>query len=101
MSRELLSPAEIESRASSLASGWSVSSQALTRTVEFPTFLAAVDFVSRMAPHAEELNHHPDVLLSWRRVDLTLSTHSSGGVTALDFELALALDPVIADLVAT
>ena len=56
--------------------------------MKFPTFLAAVQFVSEMAPAAERLDHHPDITLSWRNVGIALSTHSAGGLTALDFELA-------------
>lgn len=77
---------------------WDVSASAISRTVPFATFLAAVDFVSRMAPVAEAMDHHPDLTLSWRTVGITLSTHSAGGVTAADVALARALNQIIDEL---
>jgi 4a-hydroxytetrahydrobiopterin dehydratase len=77
---------------------WDVSTSALTRTVAFPTFLVAVEFIDRMARVAEEMDHHPDLALSWRTVALTLSTHSAGGVTEADLALARGLDRIIAEL---
>ena len=65
---------------------------------EFADFATAVEFVSRIAPFADELDHHPDLNLSWRWVRIELSTHSSGGVTALDLQLAGILDEVAAAL---
>jgi 4a-hydroxytetrahydrobiopterin dehydratase len=98
MGRELLSAESISHRSADLAEAWSVSSEALKRKIAFPSFMYAVKFVREMAPEAEKLDHHPDLLLSWRNVELTLSTHSAGGVTDLDFTLAAALDPIIAKL---
>jgi 4a-hydroxytetrahydrobiopterin dehydratase len=87
-----LSDAEIEQR---LAGGdWHRQEQdAIAREFKFADFAAAVAFVNRVADVAEELNHHPDILLhGWNNVRLTLSTHSQGGVTAADFELAARID---------
>jgi 4a-hydroxytetrahydrobiopterin dehydratase len=56
--------------------------------LQAPSFKTAVDLVERVGATAEELNHHPDIDLRWRTVTFTLSTHSVGGVSALDFELA-------------
>ncbi|MDQ1690718.1 MAG: 4a-hydroxytetrahydrobiopterin dehydratase, partial [Pseudonocardiales bacterium] len=56
------------------------------------------DFLDLMAPIAERMDHHPDVALSWRTVRLTLTTHSSGGVTRADLALAAELDAVITPL---
>lgn len=78
--------------------GWSGSPEALTRSIEFADFLTAVDFVARLAPRCEELNHHPDLDLRWRRVDIALTTHSAGGVTARDVELAAVVDEIAASL---
>jgi 4a-hydroxytetrahydrobiopterin dehydratase len=95
MNRTLLAPDELQAGVAGLSPNWSVTGTNLLRTVKFPTFLTAVEFISSMAPIAERLDHHPDVRLSWRTVELTLSTHSAGGLTAYDLALAKELDPVI------
>ncbi|MGX7679116.1 4a-hydroxytetrahydrobiopterin dehydratase [Jatrophihabitans sp. DSM 45814] len=95
MNRTVVTTAELAEGLASLASGWTGTTSELNRTVEFPSFLIAVRFIGEMAPIAERLDHHPDVKLSWRTVELTLATHSSGGVTAQDFGLAAELDPLI------
>jgi 4a-hydroxytetrahydrobiopterin dehydratase len=59
----------------------------------FADFAAAIAFVDRVAELAEAANHHPDILLhGWNKVRLTLSTHSAGGLTGADFELAAQID---------
>ena len=68
--------------------GWTVEGKALTRTVEFPDFPAAMVFVNKLAEVAEELGHHPDINIRYNKVKLLLSTHDSGGVTRKDMELA-------------
>lgn len=95
MSRTLLSAAEVADGLGGLAAGWSGAGDALVRTVEFSSFLTAVRFIGELAPVAERLDHHPDLRLSWRTVELSLSTHSAGGLTALDFTLAGELDAII------
>lgn len=94
MSRTLLGSEAIKEGLGTLAAGWSVAGQALVRTVEFDSFPTAVRFIDELAPVAERLDHHPDLRLSWRTVELSLSTHSAGGLTALDFELARELDAI-------
>jgi 4a-hydroxytetrahydrobiopterin dehydratase len=96
MERNKLTPVELRAGLATLHEGWSGTEQALTRTVDFPSFLGAVEFISAMAPVAERLDHHPDLRLSWRTVELELSTHSAGGVTASDLALAGELDALIA-----
>ena len=95
MSRALLTAEELQDGVGGLAGGWSVAENALVRTVEFGSFLTAVRFVGELAPVAERLDHHPDLRLSWRTVELSLSTHSAGGLTRLDLELARELDAII------
>ncbi|MDQ1721340.1 MAG: 4a-hydroxytetrahydrobiopterin dehydratase [Pseudonocardiales bacterium] len=95
MGRTLLSADEVTDGLRGLAAGWSVAGNALVRTVEFGSFLTAVRFITELAPVAERLDHHPDLRLSWRTVELSLSTHSAGGLTALDLELARELDAII------
>ena len=98
MARERLSEDEIARRTAGLHGGWRGDARSLTRSVEFADFLTAVDFVNRLAPRCEELDHHPDLALRWRWVDISLSTHSAGGVTALDFQLAQIVDELAAEL---
>jgi len=95
MDRTLLTAAELEAGLAGLDPAWVAGTEELTRSVEFGSFLTAVRFIDELAPVAEELDHHPDLRLSWRTVHLTLSTHSAGGVTAYDLELARRLDPII------
>ncbi len=72
---------------------WHDEDDALVHDYEFPDFAAAMWFVNRVADLAEARNHHPDILIhGWNRVRLTLSTHSEGGLTEADHELARAID---------
>jgi 4a-hydroxytetrahydrobiopterin dehydratase len=93
--RKLLSAAELDRVRDELSADWLVDPHQLSRTVEFPAFRTAVDFIDELAPIAERLDHHPDLSLSWRTVRLQLSTHSAGGVTEYDVALARELDPII------
>jgi 4a-hydroxytetrahydrobiopterin dehydratase len=68
--------------------GWSTDGSSLRRSIEFPSFPEAIAAVALLAIDAEEMNHHPDIDIRWRTVNLTLSTHSAGGITQLDIELA-------------
>jgi 4a-hydroxytetrahydrobiopterin dehydratase len=74
---------------------WSGDGDAIRRSAELPSFRAAVDAIVRIADVAEEMDHHPDVDLRWRTLHLTLSTHSAGGVTDLDVELARRIDALV------
>ena len=78
---------EIERRLGELP-GWERQANAITRQFKFDDFQASVDFVNRITPAAEDMNHHPDLAISWNTVDCTLSTHSQGGLTEADFDLA-------------
>ena len=75
--------------------GWERVGSAIRREIAFPGFMEAVAFVNRVAAVAERLDHHPDIDVRWRRVVLVLTTHSAGGLTALDFTAAVAMDAVI------
>jgi 4a-hydroxytetrahydrobiopterin dehydratase len=79
-------------------SRWTGTPAQLSCSIEFADFPTAVQFIDRIAPRCEELNHHPDLGLHWRRVDVQLSTHSAGGVTDLDLTLAEIVDEVAANL---
>jgi 4a-hydroxytetrahydrobiopterin dehydratase len=87
----LLSKDEIERRLEDVPQ-WSRDDAAIKRGFKFEDFQASVDFVNRITPPAEEMNHHPDIFISWNKVELTLSTHSEGGLTESDFELASRID---------
>lgn len=98
MSQGLLGQNDIEARLSSLHAGWTGTTGKLTRSIEFADFPTAVEFINRLAPQCEALDHHPDLALRWRWVDVELSTHSAGGVTELDAALAGLVDEVAASL---
>jgi 4a-hydroxytetrahydrobiopterin dehydratase len=87
----VLSDDEIGRRLATLE-GWEREGNALKRQLKFQDFQGSVDFVNRITPVAEDMNHHPDICISWNTVDLTLSTHSEGGITESDFELARQVD---------
>ena len=69
--------------------GWSEDGDALVRELEFESFPAAVAFVGRLAELAEQENHHPDIDIRYRRVTVRWSTHTAGGVTDRDRDLAV------------
>ena len=88
---------EIERQVAELP-GWSGDVAALRRSYEFPDFPAAIRGVDEIALVAEEMDHHPDVDIRWRTLHLTLSTHSAGGVTQLDIELAHRIQEIAVGL---
>jgi 4a-hydroxytetrahydrobiopterin dehydratase len=88
----LLSDEDVQRRLDELANGWQREGDALTREFRFEDFSGSVDFVDRLTPVANEMNHHPDLWISWNKVRVSLTTHSEGGITENDFELAARLD---------
>ena len=76
-------------------SPWSSDTNAIKRELEFDDFLAAIAFINALAPHAEELDHHPELFNVYNRVEITLTTHDADGVTPLDFELASRIDALV------
>jgi 4a-hydroxytetrahydrobiopterin dehydratase len=75
---------------------WRVDGGALVRDIEAPTFPVAIEWVVMIAEAAEELDHHPDIDIRWRRLHLVLSTHSAGGrITDLDVALAGRIDAIV------
>jgi 4a-hydroxytetrahydrobiopterin dehydratase len=87
----LLSDEEITQRLEALE-GWEREGDAIVKDFKLDDFKGSVDFVNRITPAAEEMNHHPDLTISWSKVTVSLSTHSEGGITANDFELAGRID---------
>ena len=75
---------------------WSVNGDALQRTYRFDDFREAMVFVNRVADLAEDHQHHPDILIRYNKVTLTLTTHDAGGLTEKDFSLAMATDGYVA-----
>ena len=72
--------------------GWTLDGDAIRKQFTFKDFLEAIAFVNRLAPEAERADHHPDILINYKRVTLTYSTHSDGGLTDKDFAGAAAAD---------
>jgi 4a-hydroxytetrahydrobiopterin dehydratase len=72
--------------------GWTVKDGALVRTIEFPSFPDAIAFVTRLGFEAQANDHHPDLAISYRKVTVTWSTHSEGGITAKDLDGARDTD---------
>jgi 4a-hydroxytetrahydrobiopterin dehydratase len=87
----LLNEAAIRQALTALAD-WHVAGRELVKEFKFPSYLAGIDFVNKVARLAEEMNHHPDLHVGWRKVTVRLTTHSAGGLTPLDFELAEKMD---------
>jgi 4a-hydroxytetrahydrobiopterin dehydratase len=87
----LLSDEEIEERVGGL-DGWSRDGDAITKDFKRDEFTGSVEFVNEVLPVAEDMGHHPDLAISWDTVTVTISTHSEGGLTAADFELAEKID---------
>ncbi|HEX5761799.1 MAG TPA: 4a-hydroxytetrahydrobiopterin dehydratase [Solirubrobacterales bacterium] len=87
----LLTDSEIDARLSEHP-GWGRRGNAITKTFERGDFVGSVRFLDSVVEPAEAMNHHPDVEISWDEVTITIATHSEGGVTAADFELAAKID---------
>jgi len=75
--------------------GWEETGGALERTFELASFAEAIAFVDRIADLAERENHHPDIAISYRKVTLRWTTHSAGGITERDRELAARSDELV------
>ena len=86
-----LSKSDIDARMTKLT-GWTLDGDAIRKQYTFKDFLQAIAFVNRLAPEAERVDHHPDILISYKRVTLTYSTHSEGGLTDKDFAGAAVAD---------
>jgi 4a-hydroxytetrahydrobiopterin dehydratase len=89
----LLSDREIEAKLAALE-GWERRGDAIAKAFDRGDFVGSVRFVDLLVAPAEEMNHHPDLEISWATVTVTISTHSEGGLTAADFELATKIDAV-------
>ncbi|WP_214828380.1 4a-hydroxytetrahydrobiopterin dehydratase [Exiguobacterium algae] len=90
----LLSSSELSDHLSRL-DGWEVVEGELQKTYRFETFPEAIQFVHLVADLAESINHHPNILIEYRNVTLTVSTHDEGGITAKDITLAKGCEEVV------
>jgi 4a-hydroxytetrahydrobiopterin dehydratase len=88
---DLLPEAELARRVAALP-GWTRAGDALQRTFDRGDFAGSLRFVNAVAAIANELDHHPDMAISWNSVTLTLSSHDVGGVSERDFALAARID---------
>jgi 4a-hydroxytetrahydrobiopterin dehydratase len=87
----LLSDSEIEAKLAALP-GWERAGEAIAKEFDRGDFVGSTKFVAALVEPAEAMNHHPDLEISWATVKVTISTHSEGGLTAADFELAAKID---------
>ena len=95
MSRQKLDSTAVSEKLASVSS-WSIDAgeTALSRTFKFADFSEAFGFMSRAALAAEKLDHHPEWKNVYRTVEVRLTTHDAGGLTGLDFDLAMAMDRI-------
>jgi 4a-hydroxytetrahydrobiopterin dehydratase len=91
---DVLSADEI-SAATAKLDDWSGDTGGIKRTVKLPTFPAAIAVVDRVAEVAEAMDHHPDIDIRWRTLTFVCATHSAGGVTGKDLELARRIDEIV------
>ena len=75
--------------------GWESKYNSIVKTFEFKDFVKSIDFVNKITPLAEEMQHHPDIEIKYNTIGITLSTHDADGVTEKDFKLAEKIDNLI------
>jgi len=92
---EKLSEDQIEAGLGDLPE-WTQNGDAIQRTFGFDDFVQAMAFVNRVADRAEEVQHHPDILVRYAKVTLTLSTHDAGGLSEKDLSFAMDCDKLLA-----
>lgn len=89
-----IEPEQIEQRLTDFPD-WSMTGQKIQRTFTFDDFVTAMSFVNSVADLAERQQHHPDIMIRYSKVTLTLSTHDAGGVTEKDFTFASEVDQIV------
>lgn len=89
-----MTPAQIKAALADVPE-WSEVGETIQRTYQFADFLAAMKFVDRVAEAAEAQQHHPDILIRYNKVTLTLATHDAGGITEKDFVLSKSADALL------
>lgn len=93
MERRKLTENEIKSALAEMT-GWTLEGGQITKTFEFPTYLAGATFVGAIAHLAEAMDHHPDLDLRYQKLRVALNTHDVGGISPLDFELARRIEAI-------
>jgi len=93
LERTKLTDAQIADRLKSL-SGWSVRDGKLEKTFQFDAYPKGPEFAVKVGRIAEELDHHPDIHIAWRKVTISVNTHSVNGISPYDFELAKRIDKI-------
>jgi 4a-hydroxytetrahydrobiopterin dehydratase len=89
---DVLSDSDVNAKLEGL-DDWKREGEHIVRDWEFKDFAEAIAFVNRVAEAAEEANHHPDILVhGWNKVRLSLTNHSAGGLTDVDFDMAAKFD---------
>jgi 4a-hydroxytetrahydrobiopterin dehydratase len=92
--RELLAESEVKLRLRGLK-GWKREDDFITKTFKFDSFVDGIAFIGRVAKIAEEQQHHPDIHMRYTTIRLSIQTHSAGGITRKDFDLATALETLV------
>jgi 4a-hydroxytetrahydrobiopterin dehydratase len=87
----LLSDDDINEKLKEL-DGWRQRGEYIVKSFDRGDFVGSVKFVNALVEPAEEMNHHPDIAISWSQVEVAISTHAEGGLTENDFELARKVD---------
>lgn len=93
----VLTDDEVDAAAAEL-DGWDRADGALRRSIKFPAFLDGIEAVRRVGAHAESEDHHPDIDIRWRTVTFALMTHSEGGITDKDVQMARDINGIVAEL---
>ncbi|MFD0690186.1 4a-hydroxytetrahydrobiopterin dehydratase [Actinomadura fibrosa] len=76
---------------------WTRDGDEIRRQVQAPSFLAGIDVVTEVARAAEDADHHPDIDIRWRTLTFALTTHSAGGLTGKDFDLAATIERIVGE----
>jgi 4a-hydroxytetrahydrobiopterin dehydratase len=90
----LLNESEVKAKLAEFSAWWR-EGEAIVREFKRGDFAGAVEFVTRLVEPADAMNHHPDVTISWETATVIITTHSEGGLTAADFELAAKIDALV------
>jgi len=89
----VLSSREVEDKIKDLE-GWEVSGNEIRKVYKMKNFIDSIGFVNKVAILAEKADHHPDILIKYSKVSISLSTHSEGGITEKDFNLASQVEEI-------
>lgn len=88
---------EITAKIKTLA-GWQFKDNAISKKFQFKSFMDGIHFIGKVAAMAEKADHHPDILVNYKRITFTCSTHDAGGVTEKDFALATEIERAFTSL---